>query len=178
MLRRFAPALLLAAAACASAPPTVAPTLTSIPPRVAEAFCGRLLGEGISADTPIMVVRTTQPLVNGASIQSLGRVYGKAPDAATSADALHTVPGIPVATAGSRTCAWREIDAIDAIKHAQMHTLEFSTPFVNPFTRGQSGLFARLSIAGRDAQWFWIPLAQRDDMLGVGDVMPMDLHDQ
>jgi hypothetical protein len=58
-----------------------------------------------------------------------------------------------------------------------MAVVEFSPPFINPFTKGESGVLVRMSVGNHDAQWYWIPLGERQGMLGIGLVVPLDLHE-
>lgn len=168
----------LLAAGCATGPKTTAPHLTSMPPLVFEAFCAKLRSEGFSSDAPMFVVKTTQPLVSGPSLRALAHLYFKDGELGEAAQAIRdTMSAMPLEFSGNTSCAWQPIERLDPIEQAQRTVVEFSSPFVNPFTRGESGVFARLSIGGRDAQWYWIPLAERDGRLGIGLVMAMDLHD-
>src|SRR5207244_1340042 len=57
---------------CATAPPPPpAPAWTEVPRGVLDAFCARLHDEGISAETAVEVVCTTQPLITPQTISGL-----------------------------------------------------------------------------------------------------------
>jgi hypothetical protein len=56
--------------------------------------------------------------------------------------------------------------------------VELSAPFVNPFVRGESGLFARMSAGGQGSQWYWIPIAERNGQWAIGRVTPLELHEE
>jgi hypothetical protein len=75
------------------------------------------------------------------------------------------------------SCKWQTIDKLDPVAQAQMAVVEFSPPFINPFTKGESGVLVRMSVGNHDAQWYWIPLGERQGMLGIGLVVPLDLHE-
>ena len=69
---------------------TLPPQWTQVPPVVLDAFCTKLRNEGVSPDT-IFVVKTTQPLVTGASLGSVGHLYGKSGEVGSFAAALSAV---------------------------------------------------------------------------------------
>ena len=163
---------------CASVPrkPTTPPDWTEVPPSIAEALCSKLRSEAISSDATIDLLTMTQPLVTPSSIHSLGTIYPSKGSSAMVADAV--VAGqrrLPINATGS-SCHWRPIDTVQARSHDEM-ALELSAPFVNPYAVGEAGLFARLTLGGHDAQWYWIPLAQRKGVWAIGFVLPMDLHE-
>ncbi len=177
-LRSASTLLVLVAVSCASAPKTTAPQLDRVPPVVVEAACARLRSEGIGSDATLHVVRTTQPLVNASSLRSLAHLYGRDVDASGMAQVFTAaLPSTPIDLSHAQACAWKPIDKIDPVRDAQLTIVEFSAPFANPFTRGESGVMVRMSIGGHDAQWYWVPLAERNGQLGVGLVLPMDFHD-
>lgn len=162
--------------ACASAPPTTAPEWGELPPSIAESLCAKMRAEAVSSDATIAILKMTQPLVTPSSIHSLGTIYGGKGSAAIAADAV--VAGqkrIPINLTGT-TCRWKPIDVVDARVHDEM-VLQLSAPFVNPFAKSEAGLFARLTLGGHDAQWYWVPLAQRKGVWAIGIVLPLDLHE-
>jgi hypothetical protein len=164
-------------AACASAPPTTAPELTSVPPAAIDAFCTKLRSEGVATDAPLTVVATTQPLITGASLRSLAHTYGKDIESSALAQTINSfVAPSPLDLTGS-ACTWHTIAKLDPVAQAQTTVIQFSPPFVNPFTKGESGVLVRMSVGNHDAQWYWIPLAVRSGRLGIGLVMPMDMHE-
>ena len=165
-------------AGCASVPrkPTTPPDWTEIPPSIAEALCAKLRSEAISSEATIGMVKTTQPLVTPSSIHSLGTIYPAKGSSAVVADAVTAGQRrLPVNLTGS-SCRWRAIETADTRSRDEM-LLQLSAPFVNPFAPSEAGLFARLTLAGHDAQWYWVPLAQRKGVWAIGYVLPMDLHE-
>jgi len=163
-------ALLLFAAACATAPPPPpAPKWTEVPRGVLDTFCAKLHDEGVSAETRMDVVSTTQPLISPDSISGLAEMlmYTRGFDPyAVSQWANRDAGPLPVVVpAGS--CAWRAVDE-KARRSPDTMTVELSSPFKNPFARKESGLFARISLARDSATWYWIPLAEREGRWVVG----------
>jgi hypothetical protein len=157
-------------AACATAPPPPpAPKWTEVPRGVLDAFCAKLHDEGISVETAMEVVTTTQPLITPQAMSGLAEsvMYAKNFDAYTVAeDASRDIePLAVVVPAGS--CGWRAIDQ-KARRASDVMTVELSAPFKNPFARKASGLFARLSLARDSATWYWLPLAEREGRWVVG----------
>lgn len=177
-MKRIAVVLSLFLFGCASAPrkPTTPPDWTEIPPSIAEALCAKLRSEAISSDATIDLVKTTQPLVTPSSIHSLGTIYpSKGSSAVLAAAVAASQQRLPISTSGA-SCHWRPIETSEARKHDEM-LLQLSAPFVNPYAPGEAGLFARLTLGGHDAQWYWVPLAQRKGVWAIGFVLPMDLHE-
>jgi hypothetical protein len=175
-VKRIAVLLSLLLAGCATKPPTTAPDWTELPPSIAEALCAKMRSEAVSSEATISVLKTTQPLVTPASIHSLGTIYPAVGKAAIVADAV--IAGqkrLPINLAGT-SCQWKPIDAVDTRSHDEM-ILQVSAPFVNPYARTEAGLFARLTLGGHDAQWYWVPLAQRKGVWAIGFVLPLDLHE-
>jgi len=177
-VNRIAVLLSLFLAGCASVPrqPTTAPDWTELPPSITEALCAKLRSEALSSEATIDLVKTTQPLVTPSSLQSLATIYPSKGKSAVVADAV--VAGqrqLPI-NVGGGSCRWRPIDTMDAGSHDN-HVLQLSAPFVNPFAPSEAGLFARLTLGGHDAQWYWVPLAQRKGVWAIGFVLPMDLHE-
>lgn len=165
---RFA-ALLLLAACATTPPPPPAPKWTEVPRGVLDAFCAKLHDEGVSAETAMEVVATTQPLITPQSISGLAEAtfYGRPFDAHAVADAANrdAEPLAVVVPAGS--CAWRAVGET-ARRSPDILTVELSSPFKNPFVRKTTGLFARISLARDSATWYWLPLAERDGRWAVG----------
>ena len=87
------------------------------------------------------------------------------------------LPPMKIDVEGSTSCPWEPIDRIDPVAQAQTTVVELSGPFPNPFVRGEAGILVRLSVGGQYAQWYWVPLAERDGRLGIGIVMPLNLHE-
>jgi hypothetical protein len=166
---RLAPLLLLFAACATSPPPPPAPAWTEVPRGVLDAFCAKLHDEGVSAETAVAVVKTTQPLITPESMAGLAEssMYARRFDAYAVAEEANreAEPLAVVVPAGS--CSWRPI-AETARRSPDTLTLELSSPFKNPFARKTSGLFARISLARESATWYWVPLADRNGRWVVG----------
>jgi hypothetical protein len=167
---------LLLLTACASKPPINPPTWSEVPAVVTDAMCGRLRGEAISADSTIAIVQTTQQLVTQRSIQALGAMYNRAGNPSAIVQSMGSLQqALPVRT--TEQCRWMPVASLNPNAHDEM-VLQLSSPFVNPFSPQEAGVFARLSLAGRDAQWYWVPMKQaKNGAWLIGMVLPMDLHE-
>ena len=165
-------------AACATAPPpTPAPKWIEVPRGVLDAFCAKLHDEGISAETAMDVVRTTQPLITPDSMSGLAEaaMYAKAFDPfAVSQEANRNATPIPVAVAGG-ACAWRAVDE-NTQRSPDTMTVELSSPFTNPFARNSVGLLARISLARESATWYWLPVGERDGRWVAGRPMLLGMR--
>ena len=161
---------------CASpGPVTTAPDLKSVPAVVVDAACTTLRNEGIASDA--LVVSSTQKIITGASLRSLAHSYNKDLDASSLAAAINSVVVSTPIDLRSTACHWQPIPKLDPVAQVQMTVVEFSAPFINPFTKGESGVLVRMSVGNHDAQWYWIPIAQRQGLMGIGLVMPLDMHE-
>ncbi len=162
--------LFLVLLACATTPPPPpAPKWTEVPRGVLDVFCANLRDEGISAETTMDVVKTTQPLITPQSMSGLAEAafYARSFDPAAMAEAANRqAPPIPVAVPRG-PCAWRAVDDNSRLSGDVM-TVELSSPFRNPFERKSFGLFARISLARDSANWYWVPLAERGGRWIVG----------
>ena len=167
---RWPLAVCLLLGSCASAPPPKpAPAWTELPRGVLDAFCARLHDEGISAETTVDVVRTTLPLITPQTISGLAEAaaYVNRFDPFTvSEQANRGATPIAVVVPASG-CTWCAVDQ-NTRRSADTMTIEFSSPFMNPFARNAHGLLARVSLAGESATWYWLPLAQREGRWVVG----------
>jgi hypothetical protein len=178
-MKKLLPALLLLAACATAIPPAKTPDWTEIPAPILNAFCARARNDGISRESQMLIVKTTQPIVTASSLRSLGEAYFKAGDTVMLAEALNaSLKPLPLNVAPGGTCNWRPIDRIDSRRDHELLTVELSAPFINPFVRGESGLFARMSVGGQAPQWYWIPVAERGGQWAVGGVMPLELHEE
>jgi len=176
-LKRASIAMLLFAA-CASAPqpPTAPPPWTQVPGPVLDSLCSALQNEGLSPDR-LLIVETTKPLVSGPSLRSVAHLYSKDAEVGALAQAMTAAtPPMPLALAESR-CQWKPVDKLDPLHHVDRMVVEISAPITNPFTRSEAGLMARMSVGGRDSQWYWIPLGERKGQWAIGIVLPMDMHE-
>lgn len=171
--------VLLILSGCASAPPPprpAAPAWEAVPAAVLDALCARLLDDGIgSSGATIAVTKTTQPIATAQAIVALGAMTRGNARSSDMAEALRAGQrAIPVQLGGAG-CAWRSIAALDATRHADAMVVEISAPFVNPFGRGEPGLFARASLGGTHPSWYWIPVANFQGTWVVGRVLPLIL---
>ena len=156
-MKRVAAALLLIAACKSASPPP--PVFTSVPRGALDAMCLRLKDEGISSG--LRVVRKSQPLITPSSLQALGEAsFARA---APNTDALQKAAALSIPIDVRPNSCARTIDIIDPTRDSDAMVLEFSTPFANPFSRKQIGVFARLSVGGESPTWYWIPLTQQQD---------------
>jgi hypothetical protein len=171
-------AVVVMALGCGLRPvPTTAPDLKSVPAIAIEAACTKLRNEGITGDTAMVVKRTEPSLITGASLRSVAHSYNTNPDTSAIASAIHSMVQSTPIDFRATSCKWQTIEKLDPVAQAQMAVVEFSPPFINPFTKGESGVLVRMSVGGHDSQWYWIPLAERQGLLGIGLVLPLDLQD-
>lgn len=166
---------LLGATSCASAPPARLPEWTALPPGIVEAFCGKLRSEAISSETAIAIVGTTESLVTPASLRALAQEYGGAGIAIPMSLGTEAAP-LPL-TAPAGACNWRVVTAADVARRTDEMVVQLSSPIINPFLRSEAGVFARFSVSGGDAQWYWIPLAERSGHWLVGHIHPLALRE-
>jgi hypothetical protein len=140
-----------------------------VPLAAVDAMCSRVHSEGI--DTELRAVTRSQPLITPQAIAALGSAMfysGRANPQITAAIS------VPVQTSGS--CVKRAIDAVSA-RESDVMVVEFSSPFVNPFTHGQLGVLARLSLGGEAATWYWVPLGERGGQWGAGSPLMLSLRE-
>jgi len=168
---------LLTSCATVRPPATTAPDLKSVPSVVIEAACTRLRSEGFTGDSAMVVKRTEPSLINGASLRSVAHSYNKDIDASSLAATIGAIVKPTPLDFSATSCKWQPIEKLDPVAEAQMAVVEFSPPFINPFTKGESGVLVRMSVGGHDSQWYWIPLAERQGLLGIGLVLPLDMHE-
>lgn len=175
MKRTVVGALFLLSVGCASqAPGPTRPDWNVLPGAVLEAFCMKLNAEGVATDgAPVAIVKTTQPLVSTSSLRSLSAAYFKAKGRADAvSEAMATTEAVPLTIGG--TCAWQPIDMIDQDRDINTMIAEISPVIPNPFAKNEAGMFARLSVGGKNAQLYWIPLGYRGGRWGLGTVMPIE----
>ncbi len=177
-MKTLLPALFLVAA-CASAPSATPPRWTEVPAPILNAFCAKIRGEGVSHESLLSVLKTTRPLISANSLGALGASFGKQGNSAMMADVLNSsLQPLPLAVTPGGNCNWRPVEKFDKTRDHETLIVEFSAPFVNPFTRGESGLFARMSVGGQAPQWYWIPVAEHNGAWAIGIVLPLDLHEE
>jgi hypothetical protein len=150
-----------------------------VPPAVLDALCGKLKQEGVSStDVPVTIVTTTQPLISAASLRSLAQAYGKDAEVSALAQLINSaLQPLPIDITAAHSCAWSAIAKLDPELHHDYMVVELSSPFLNPFTHRESGLFARYSLGGHDSQWYWVPLAERNGVWAIGSVLTIDMHE-
>lgn len=141
-----------------------------VPRAAVETMCNRMHAEGMTGE--LRVVKNSQPLITPASVDGIAEAMfyrGKSVAPITAA------VKVPVETEGS--CTTRAIDALDARRDADVMVLQFSSPFANPFARGQLGVIARLSLGNEAATWYWIPIAERNGTWGAGASIMLAVRD-
>ncbi len=162
--------LLLACATPAPKPQLTAPDWTTIPSGVLDGLCARLQMDAIATGAPLAIVSTTRPLATPQSLNALailakGRVSG---DLVTKSVAEMN-RALPVTTEGA-TCNWRTIAAEQLAAHRDELMVEVSAPSLNPFAPKSGGMFARVSVGGEGASWYWITLVPHNGRWAVGPV--------
>jgi hypothetical protein len=151
--------LFLAGCQSAPPPPVSAPLWDVIPPGVTDLLCARLQMDALATDT-VLAVRITQPLVTAESIAAL-RASVDSPKAVRHPVMPQLVNrAIPIAF-GPR-CAWKPLDVF-ANRPADEMLVEFSAPIANPVIPSEAGIFARVTLGGQNASWYWIALVSRGD---------------
>lgn len=171
-MKRFAIFIFLLAA-CATKPQQPIPArLDVVPPGVLDALCARLQMDAIGTGAPLALVNTTRPLATQQTLSSLmliaergARTNGARLNASAS-DANRT---LPISTEQA-ACRWRPLTPAQG---AQLHDemlIELSAPTSNPFAPREAGLFARASLDGGSASWYWIALVPYGDRWRVRGV--------
>lgn len=156
---RFALCALLVTA-CASQPkppPLSAPAWDAIPVGVLDLFCSRLKMDAIAGSAPLAIVATTRPISTAEAISALGRTGRGRTRVQAAAAMIDGNRRLPVTTAGS-SCAWRPVEDSQTDRVRDEMLVELSAPLIHPFLPTQAGLFARASLAGEGASWYWISL--------------------
>ena len=141
-------------------------------------MCVRLHDEGFAPEQTIDVVTTTRPLVTPHSLEALAQMQfykGRIKKEVLEAAVASNDDPLPIGK-GKAGCVWHGV-AADAPHRNDTVLLELSAPFLNPFGRGGEGLFARLSLAGDAATWYWIPIVNRNGIWLAGQPMLVGLHD-
>lgn len=159
-------AIVLLATGCAthSAPPPR--PLTELPEAVVNAMCLQFHAEGMTSE--VRVVNMTQPIVTPGALRALSEGSFKSrPLDPERIRAIALAPLIPVEVP-PQTCVSRFVTPKEAERANDVMIIQFSSPFENPFSRGQHGTLVRLSLGGADSTWYWIPLAYRNDHWLVG----------
>jgi hypothetical protein len=141
------------------APPPVAPDWTAVPAGALDALCARLQMDAIATGAPLTVVSTTRPLATPQSLHTLTlTTRGRTTSVGASEAVALMNRSLPVTTDGT-SCAWRPIAASQLAQHQDEMVLELSAPALHPFSPKEAGLFARVTVGGQGASWYWIHLA-------------------
>lgn len=163
-------ALIFVSCASRSTPPIESPPWTSVPPVVLDALCARLQMDAIATGAPLALVSTTRPLATPPSLSALAltaRGRARKDQAARSAAELNR--SLPITHDGS-TCRWRPVKPaqIEAL-HDEM-IVELSAPSLHPYAPKTGGLFARVTLGGQGASWYWVTLVPSNGRWVVGPV--------
>jgi hypothetical protein len=160
-------------------------TWTRIPSGVLDSLCATSIrNEGIGRQTTIHVVPRSQSLVSVASLIGLRRAYFVKPGkgleqtpqmAQTITAELMSIP-VDIPQTG-HSCAWAILDHFDRARDNDKMILQISTPFANPYSKTEWGAFARLTVGGEAASWFWVPMKTKDGAIGIGHVMELDVEE-
>jgi hypothetical protein len=158
-------------AACASSAPPPLPKVERLPEAALDVICSRLRAEGMTSE--LRVVKETQPIVTPGALQALAEISDRAkPPKPEALQAIASAAAVPIEPR-SNTCISRYVTAADAARVNDVMILQFSSPFVNPFGRGESGTLVRISLGGESSTWYWIPLAYRSERWMAGAPMPL-----
>ena len=149
----------LFAAACTPPPPK--PQLAPpdvVSPAVLDALCGRLRMDAIASTAPLTVVGVTRPLATQQSMSALAMTArGRVKSGRIAQSAAEGNRAIALETGGT-SCTWRPIAPAQLSRHQDEMVLELSAPMVNPFMPREGGLFARVTVGGEGASWYWVSL--------------------
>jgi hypothetical protein len=140
-----------------------------VPRAAVEVMCTRMHAEGMNGE--LRVVRKSQPLITASSIEALADAMfyrGR------SVAPLTAEPTVPVEIQAS--CSPLPIDTINP-RDSDVMVLQFSSPFANPFVRGQLGVIARLSLGNEAPTWYWIPIGQRNGVWGAAAPLMLAVRD-
>ncbi len=166
--RLIAGIALLAACATQPAPPPTAPD--TVPAAALDALCARLRIDAIASTAPLTIVRTTRPLATQQSMSALAMTArGRVKGGRIAASAQEANRELALQTSGT-SCTWRPIRVADMAAHHDEMLVEISAPAINPFAPKQGGLFARMTVGGEGASWYWISLVPHGDQWAVGGV--------
>ena len=165
--------LLVLLAACATQPPKpqlTAPDWPSVPPGILDAFCVRLQMDAIATGAPLALVSTTRPLANPQSFEALARLSrGRVKTSRVPMSAEELNRSLPIVSEGS-SCGWSAFAASQLDAHRDEMIVELSAPAINPFEPKTGGMFARVTVGGQGASWYWITLIPRSEGWAVGPV--------
>jgi hypothetical protein len=168
--RAGATLLLALLAACAHKPPPPTPIPPPAVPRAAvDAMCGRLKSEGVNGE--MRALKMTQPLVTPESVMALAEAMSYSGHAKPQ---ISVPASVPVETSGS--CVTRALDSVGP-RDSDVMVAAFSSPLENPFARGTLGVFARVTLGGEAATWYWIPIGPRGGTWAAASPIMLALRD-
>jgi hypothetical protein len=148
-------------AACATQPPPpplTPPAWEAVPAGVLDVLCSRLQIDAIASTAQLAIVETTRPLATAEAMSALARSgRGNTSSNRLASSAADANRALPVTTEGS-SCSWRPIAASEIRNTRDEMLVELSAPMLHPFLSKQAGLFARASVGGEGASWYWITL--------------------
>jgi hypothetical protein len=177
-------ALALAGCSSGAAPvPLQAPQWSAVPPAVLDAFCAKIHEEAISRETPIVVLKTTQPLVTGNALMAVRNAYFvqkalAAPPSETAQRLRAQFTPLPL-TIPAEGCSWKAVSALNRELHGDVMVLQLSNPFLNPYMRNDAGMLARFSLGDANSEWYWIPFAyeHKTHMWRMGRILMLNMHE-
>ena len=162
--------LFLVSCASRSTPKLDAPSWTEVPPTVLDSLCARLQMDAIATGAPLALVSTTRPLATPPSLNALAiTARGRTKTNRVAQSAMELNRAMPIASAGS-SCRWRAIAAAEAERLHDEMLVELSAPSVHPFDPKSGGLFARVTVGGQGASWYWVTLIPNKGRWAVGPV--------
>jgi hypothetical protein len=162
--RMLAAASLVLLAGCASRPQLEpAPEWDAVPAAVISALCERLKIDSVAHQGDLAIVRTTQPIVSAAALAGLARRNMKSANLILLAEEASAQQKTIPLLIPQNGCAWQPVDYLDRVKHRDVMVVELSSPIRNPFAR-EAGMFARVSLGGTTASWYWIPFRRSTSM--------------
>jgi len=136
-------------------------------------MCTRLKAEGLTSE--VRVIKETQPIITQGVITGLAEAsFNNKPVHAEVVQAILLTPLIPIEVPAN-TCVSRFVTSAEAARAMDVMILQFSSPFVNPFGRGQMGTLVRMSLGGESSSWYWIPLYYRGDRWLAGPPAPLSI---
>lgn len=148
-------ALLLSCASAGVEPPV--PEWPAVPAAVLNTLCERLRIDAVAHEGDLALVKTTQPIVSAGAIAGLARRNMKSGNLVQLAEDLSASQKTIPLLIPRNGCAWKPIEYFDARKQGDMMVVELSSPMKNPFARGEAGMFARVTLGGTMATWYWVP---------------------
>jgi hypothetical protein len=175
MRRLLSAALLILLTACNTSKPQPTiplPEWPQVPGGIVESLCRKLRQDALGENSALVLVKTTQPIANTQSLTALAAASQKRARGERNATMLTEQRAIPIEMV-SGSCAWKGIDRLDPDKHADVMVVELSSPLRNPFEWHNVGLFARISLGGQMASWYWISIVPYGGGWVAADIRPL-----